>query len=281
MRSNGGSSNQNSASFSLFDRFIPKCPADIDCIAKFDASLVADGDSENQDSGKSSIWAAVYRSSNNKPSVFVKDEFLDAMRIATSVTNPQQQQAGTNSGDAFLSEQIETSVVPKEKKETPVAIARLRPSPDFEGKWIMDSMRCLLKKEDTDSACDGGSEHTEALSVAIDALLLHHLQNQNNFEGAIRTKATLVTGILLESRGFKEVESLSKDMATHMSSLDACTEKYMSRIVDTTAKNPGATERALQIVNHLGRLDRDSEMANDDGSEDEDDDYDPWAGVTL
>lgn len=158
---NGGSSsssNQNSASFSLFDRFMPKCPADADCIAKFDPSLVGD---ENDSNNNDSVWAAVYRTSNNKPSVFVKDEFLDAMRIATSVTNPQQQQAGISSGDALLSDQIETSVVSKEKKETPVAVARLRPSPDLEGKWIIDSMRCLLKKENTDQACDGGSEHTE------------------------------------------------------------------------------------------------------------------------
>lgn len=82
----------------------------------------------------------------------------------------------------------------KKQDETPVAVARLRPSQEYPGTWVLDSMHCWLKKEDTNPSCDGGSEHAEALSVGMDALLLHHLQQSSpRFDCAICTKATLVS----------------------------------------------------------------------------------------
>lgn len=255
-------SSSDAAAYALFDRFRASCPAEPSCIRAFDASLLNDNEQD------SSTWVAVYRSSNNKPSVFVKDEFLNAMRIATGATE---------SSSSLDSEKIETNTLPLQ--EVPVAVARLRPSNDFKGAWIMDSMRCLLKKEDTNQSCDGGSEHAEALGVGIDALLLNHLQNHDVF--AIRTKATLVSGVLLEERGFCEVEKLSKDMATHVASLDACMEGYSKRTIVQGAKNPGARDRALKILNLLGRLDPSSSESStlQQGEEDENDDFDPWAGV--
>jgi hypothetical protein len=249
----------------LFDRFRPSCPADPNAIRRFDPALV---NNEND----SSVWVAVYRSNNNKPSVLVRDEFLQAMRSATD--------AGTelNISDAQPAG-LETSVV---REQAPVAVARLCPSEDSD-TWILDSMRCILKKEDTDEECDGGSEHKEALSTAIDCLLEHYLKSNSRFEGAIRTKATLVSGVLLEERGFREVTKLEKDMASHVSSFDDCTERYAARSVSTISKSPGAQRRALTIVSLLGRMDRDQDIqaaanALQSGSEAEDD-YDPWANI--
>lgn len=199
----------------LFDRFRAVCPADTSCIRQFDASLVSADDKEDDDDDSNAVWVAVYRSNNNKPSVLVKDSFLKAMKSATdTVPVPEP------SSDLANSFVQGTGVA----QEAPVAVARLVESKDFGNTWIMDSMRCVLKKENTDASCDGGSEHTEALTTGIDTLLLHYLQSlgRDRFEGAIRTKATLVSATLLEDRGFCEVQSLEKDMATHFSSLDDC-----------------------------------------------------------
>lgn len=81
-------------------------------------------------------------------------------------------------------------------------------------------MRCILVKEKTDASCDGGSEHTEALATAIDALLHHYLvnmmeeANEGGFEGTIRIKAALLSAPLLEDRGFRAVTELQTDMVT-------------------------------------------------------------------
>jgi hypothetical protein len=173
--------------------------------------------------------------------------------------------------------------------EKPVAVAQLRPSPDFENKWILDSLRCGLKKEDINDDCDGGSEFTEALSVAVDSLLLHHLQQQHQndfvFEATIRTKATLFSNKVLEARGFEPVEELSKDMATHVSKYDACLQSYAERSTSTIP--PGARDRALQIVSLLGRLDRDQQLEaasaeeENKSKDDDQDDYDPWATFKM
>ena len=139
----------------------------------------------------------------------------------------------------------------------PVAVARLRPSSDFEGKFLLDQMRCSLKKEDLDESCDGGSEFLEAISVAIDSLLLHHLQQQQKedesgfFEGSIRTKATLFCHQLLEDRGFAPVQSLSKDMASHCSSYQDCLQQFAARAAAPNIQ-PGARDRALAILGLLG-----------------------------
>jgi len=256
----------------LFDRFRVMCPASTGCITKYDSKIDLSSQSEK------AFWAAVYRSNNNQPSVFVKDEFLQSMRLAVDSAVSTSASSNTESNNEDL---IETPM----SLQKPVAIACLRPSEDYEGNWVLDTMRCDLKKENTDASCDGGSEHTEAVSAAIDALLLQYLVSNDDitnvrFERVIRTKGTLVSGILLEERGFVPIESLSRDMATHVSSLDTSLEKYADRAINT--KSPAARERALSILSHLGRLDREAdikaaqeiESTNGDST---DDDYDPWA----
>lgn len=256
----------DASTFALFDRFRCTCPADVSSVQLFDPSLI-DEHQENH------VWVAVFRSGNNKPSVLIRDEFLDAMRSATGAVN-----------EAPLSNHISVESASFVKAQKPVAVARLRRSEDFQDVWVMDCMRCALKKENIDATCDGGSEYLEAISVAIDTLLQHHLQTVQCFEGAIRTKATIHSGPLLENRGFVPVKTLQKDMASHVSSLDACLEKYAGRSVATdVAKSPGSRQRALEIVSLLGRLNREKEMKlakerrkdNDDDQEN----YDPWAGM--
>ena len=261
-------------SFALFDRFRPACPVDIGAIRLFDPSLVDDGSNLSD-----TTWVAVYRSANNKPSVFVKDQFLNAMKMATSVsTDAPRTSVPTEGIEVARNSMLQLS-------ESPVAVARLTKSSDFDNCWVLDNMRCILKKEDTNADCDGGSEHTEALSVAIDSVLIHHLTNNRNcdefyFDGAIRTKATLVSAPLLQLRGFKEVTSLSRDMATHTCSLDACMESYANRAVSSAAKGPGSRERALQICSLLGQIDREKDLrVSAAKASEENDDYDPWAGA--
>ena len=76
-------SSPEASGFSL-DRFRPSCPADPSCIHQFDPSLTSTDSPE-------AIWVAVYRSNNNKPSVFVRDEFFHSMNAATSGEDLQQQ----------------------------------------------------------------------------------------------------------------------------------------------------------------------------------------------
>jgi len=261
---------QGEATFSLFDRFRPSCPADIGSIQRFDSSLATGDDPDT-------VWIAIFRSSNNKPSVIVKDEFMNAMRMATNIPTDR---TITESKDERI-ENTSNSVM--ESTETPVAVARLTPSQDLKNCWVLDKMRCVIKKEETNADCDGGSEHTEALCVAIDAILMHHLTNHKeaSFDGAIRTKATLVSGKILEDRGFKEVSTLSKDMASHTCSLDACMENYANRAVSTSAKGAGSRERAIEICSLLGQIDREKDLkaSNDFNSANDEEDYDPWAGI--
>ena len=248
-------------SLNLFDRFRCTCPADHSSIRQFDSSVKEDT--------PESTWAAVYRSNNNKPSILIKDEFFHAMRMASG------EAISVESSSFKVSKDLETPM----QRETPVAVARLHPSPDYPGTWLLDKMQCSLKKEDTNADCEGGSEHAEALSVAIDALLLHHIQHNSCFEQAIRCKGTLVSSALLEGRGFQPVENLCRDMATHISSLDACMECYADRVIST--KHVGARTLALQILSELGRLDRNAELEasrqRHKNNDDENDEYDPWA----
>ena len=201
---NPASSSGNDASYTLFDRFQAKCPADLSSIRQFDARLV---DDENEDG---SAWVAVYRSSNNLPSVLIKDDFLNAMRIATTSV-----ETSANSSTIVENEAISSSFEESVSARIPVAIARL--SKTERGGWMLDSMRCSLKKDDQNESCDGGSEHVEALSVCVDELLLYYLSCNDpppNFrmEGAIRCKATLVSSSILEDRGFQEISKLEKDI---------------------------------------------------------------------
>ena len=107
----------------------------------------------------------------------------------------------------------------------------------------------------------------------------------------IRTKATLVSGILLQSRGFQEVDELCKDMATHVSNIDASVMKYAERAVDIegVARSHGARrDRALQILSFLGKDEDDDskDEEDDDGvdtdsGESDDGGFDPWANVGI
>jgi len=174
----------------------------------------------------------------------------------------------------------------------PVAIARLKKADDGDGVYLLDNLRCALKKEDQDASRDGGSEFVEALGVAVDTLVLKHLrrllrdddsdeQRQRRpvvFEGTVRTKATLFSGKLFEERGFSEVRALSRDMATHVSGYSSCFETYAGRSIGA-GMAPGTRDRALQIVALLGRLDPEAQVAS--GSASDDDEYDPWANMQL
>jgi len=318
--SNNNNHRETAASYTLFDRFLPECPANTDVIRRFDPSLLHDDGASSSSSLSSlcneegEVWVAVYRTSNNAPSVFIKDEFFNAMRLATgglselppsernefietsgsssssSNSSPANVLGGQNSkGQADSMDAVTAGTTTSTSSLPPVAVARLIPSTDFPGTYTLDQMRCSLKKETQDESCEGGSEHKEALSVAIDSLLMHYLTTENNsnqqqrhYEGAIRSKATLVGASLLEERGFVQVDKLSKDMATHTSSLDGGMEKYAQKYVESmTTKNQGARDRAEKILGLLGRLDRNTDMkaaaAVAAGNQDED----PWANVNI
>jgi hypothetical protein len=273
-----------STDFALFDRFRADCPADTSCVASFDPSLLTPNEPDDQH-----VWCAVYRSCNNAPSVMVRDEFLHAMRSATNAVNPTALTVESTSSLSNSQQSPNAGLVPMQSQQAPVAIARMRPSEDFPGSWVLDTMRCVLKKETQDASCDGGSEHLEAISTAIDALLEYHLSIQSSsvdatssYQFSIRTKATLVSSKVLEDRGFVEVTRLEKDMATHVSDVDACLERYAERSVTTNAKSMGARQRALKIVSLLGRIERSLGAKDDDnGGDDQSDDYDPWASFKL
>ena len=294
-----------------FDRFRADCPAPPAAVARFDPSLGAGGG--DPDGEEACTYAAVYRSANNLPSVIMRDEMFSSMRIAT--TSSDSTTAGIETSESSItstsigassSDGDEGGAGSGVEAPAPLAVGRLRPSPAgsrFAGSYVLDDLRCSLKKEDTDPGCDGGSEHTEALGVCIDELVVHRLRLATascngkkaskdippaaaSFDGALRCRATLVSGPLLAARGFQELEAfpLPSDMATHVSSLDGCMERYASRAVDTaTEMSVGARERALKVLSLLGQLDREEEKRatkkkeDADGDGDEDDGYDPWA----
>ena len=284
-----------SAAFNINDRFKATCPAEKFAVSLYDANLAKNDKDEDGDS----TWVAVFRTNNNLPSVLIKDDFLNAMRIATTIQTGTSSSSSTALDNSLISSQIETSSTSPQdtgsnqsenqsegvKAQTPVAIGRLSRSIDFPDKFVIDNMRCTLKKEDTNDSCDGNSEHAEAISICIDELILHHLREGRSFDGgAMRMKATIHQGRLLEDRGFGEVKTLSKDMATHVSSLECATTKYSERVVDTVSKGPGARDRALKILNYLGKQDPvssdddDNESGNEnDNNSGNDDDFDPWA----
>ncbi|KAL9181830.1 hypothetical protein ACHAXT_012173 [Thalassiosira profunda] len=275
----------SSSAFAPFDRFRASCPADIASIQRYDPSLL------RGDGGANDVWVAVYRSSNNLPSVCVR----------TSTTAPGGDSETLVSSSSSTEMAITTSVVSNESKSNgnegakPVAVARLGKDA-ASGCHIIDSMRCTLKKENTDPDCDGGSEHAEAIGVCIDELvhsyLQRYLEDEDDgmaFDGGIHFRGTLVSGKLLDSRGFREVSELSADMHSHESDLEGALSKYAERSTSReVAKNPGARDRALKIVSGLGRIDREEdarrakrirsggEGKEEDGEEGE---FDPWASV--
>eukprot|EP00804_Cyclotella_cryptica_P025433 CCRYP_017187-RB/>CCRYP_017187-RB protein AED:0.25 eAED:0.22 QI:0/0/0/1/0/0/2/0/134 len=132
-------------------------------------------------------------------------------------------------------------------------------------------MRCTLKKEDTNPDCNGGSEHAEAIRVCIDELVLTFFNkspknNNVRFDGSIRFRGTLVSGKLLEARGFREVSVLSSDMHSYESDYIGALTKYADCSTSKeTAKNPESRERVLTIVIDLGRFDREDEIKSSGG----------------
>lgn len=297
----------NGGAFVSFDRFRSSCPADLDAVRRFDPSLLEKAGEDVND-----VWVTVYRSANNLPSVFVRDAFLDAMKISTTAQDGDSETLVSSSSSSSSTNLSGTMISNGGNDNKPVAVARLGKDPDSE-HFVLDSMRCVLKKENTDPDCDGGSEHAEAIGVCIDELVSSYLQryleeessgnnhNQNDdgeengmaFDGGIHFRGTLVSGKLLDSRGFREAVELTADMHSHESDLDGALARYAERSTSKeVAKNPGARDRALRIVSYLGRVDRDEDRSrarrrdggergeNDDGEEDEQDsDFDPWASV--
>jgi hypothetical protein len=256
----------------VFDRFRTVCPAGIGCIRQFEPALV-------DNTEPTDVYVAVYRSNNNKPSVLVKDKFLRAMRSATDSFSPSLSSADASIQSAFSPSTIST--------DAPVAVARLRPATG--SVYIIDSIRCQLEKEKSDESCDGGSEHTEALATAIDSLLLHYLvhrmaTSKSGFDGTILAKATLTSAPLLVERGFREVTQLTKDMVTHESSLDDCLERYAAKSISASTKSPATRQRAMDIVSHLGRIDREADLQRSqrnkqlgESSDDQAGERNPWA----
>lgn len=305
----------SSTTIALFDRFRTSCPADLDAIRRFDPTL--DINVEDDDN----VWAAVFRIANNLPSVFVdrESEFFNAMTSATTTSLPSSSSSSSSgnssenapymTGGSSSSSSGVMIVANCNENQTPVAIARLRKG-DYDGNdgnvnnsssssssyyCIMDAMRCSLRKEDTNPDCDGGSEHSEALGLCIDELVLAYLRGKmecDSFDGGIRFRGTLISGRLLSSRGFREVSDLqlSKDVRTsHESDVDGAMEQYSERM--TSRLSPGARERASSIVSYLGRMDREKDKrrrrsACDNKEEDVvvteegENDFDPWASIT-
>ena len=265
----------NNKAFVSFDRFRASCPEDVNAIKKFDASLV-------KDDAAGDIWVAVYRTNNNLPNVFVRDAFFDAMKTSTTVQEGDSETL-VSAASASVGSGVVVSSGAK-GTDKPVAVARLTESLVSTGVSLIDSMRCTLKKEDTNPDCDGGSEHAEAIGICIDELVLHYLQqcvvdDTKKFDGGVRFRGTLVSGKLLEDRGFREVTSLSSDMHSHETDYVGALMKYAERSTSTeVAKNPGSRERALKIMSNLGRLERSDEIPKS-ADDEEEDDFDPWASV--
>ena len=268
-------------SSSGLERFYVICPADRSIVSRFDPTLEIHESQADSIGDEEETWAAVYRCSVNLPSALALDKYFKT--TADSFYEVKQQTTS--------SRMIETT-------QAPVAIGRLRKSELHPGRqWVMDFLRCSLKKENLNPDCDGGSEHAEAVSACVDELLLYHLKLASNkrrtFDGSIRCKATLVSGPILEKRGFTPVEELSRDMATHLSSLEGALESYATRVseVGGVVWNSGAgiRDRTLQIVSLLGSLDREeernasigtaAEISRQDDDDDSDITYDPWAAI--
>lgn len=275
------SSSPSNQSFIGADRFTAICPADPETITKFDSTLINEDDDGSSDKD---IWVAVYRSKNNLPSVFVRDSFFDAMAVATTAQDGDSQtlvSTSSQEGVGVISGNLQGG--------KPVAVARLTASKD-DNTSIIDSMRCTLKKENTNPDCDGGSEHCEAIGVCIDELVISYLQNYLettesdnavDFDGGIRFRGTLFSGKLLEARGFREASQLSADMHSHESDFDGALTNYAERSTSTdVSKSPGARDRSLKIVSLLSKIDRDEDKKEEvQEDEEEDGDYDPWASV--
>ncbi|OEU14834.1 hypothetical protein FRACYDRAFT_241391 [Fragilariopsis cylindrus CCMP1102] len=335
------SSIMTSDSNNNFDRFKSVCLTDKkkreSVIKEFgDESLLSslglhsqnvDDDNDN-DNANDELWAAVYRSNNNKPSVIVRDDFFRAMNDATTTTKSSADDnddamnnvstISPSNTATFLSDTMPDLLqIPSSK---PVAIARLIRT-NNKDSYLLDNLRCSLKKEDQDSNCDGGSEYLEALACAVDTLLLNHLQKllssssstntpQENDDvpiifkdGSIRTKATLFNSKLFEQRGFIPIETLSRDMATHVSNYESCSNSYTERAssgeqsttTTTTTTNSGIgfgqkqkqsddDGDAVSNPKNIASDERNTNKTDDDDNnkdDEEEDEYDPWATMYV
>jgi hypothetical protein len=65
----------------------------------------------DNDESQQGTWVAVFRSNNNMPSVLIKDDFLNAMRIATNVQGNDLENTGSGD-DAFQSTTVASSSIP-------------------------------------------------------------------------------------------------------------------------------------------------------------------------
>ena len=301
------SSIMTSDSNNNFDRFKSVCLTDKkkreSVIKEFgDESLLSslglhsqnvDDDNDNENDNDE-LWAAVYRSNNNKPSVIVRDDFFRAMNDATTKSSTTTKSSVDDNDDAmnnvsiispsntatFLSDTMPDLLqIPSSK---PVAIARLIKTKNKDS-YLLDNLRCSLKKEDQDINCDGGSEYLEALACAVDTLLLNHLQKlvsssssstntpQENDDvpiifkdGSIRTKATLFNSKLFEQRGFIPIETLSRDMATHVSNYNSCSNSYTERA--SSGEQSTTTTTATNSGIGFGQKQKQSDKGDDDAA---------------
>ena len=229
----------------------------------------------------------------------------------------------------------------EQQEEEDGSTSTLTPPRTTKQTWIVDSLRCSLPKELTNPECDGGSEYLEAIGVAVDASLMRIFRpssppypqgNQEEeekgepqsssrrmmtsppppppvvFDGSIRVKSTIYTRTVLEQRGFRPVESLSRDMATHYFCRDTCLQRYTQRITNHTNNSdnnndnndantflsPVARSISHSIVSllqsqleYLGTIppEADAAMASSKGDEERRDldepIMDPWAGIKM
>jgi hypothetical protein len=142
----------------LFDRFRACQPMSV-YVRQFDAALARVDTSSTGTQTEDEVWVAVL-SIDQQIRIYPRD--------------PDFGQHGNwlpkRKGVSVVWDQNCFGAPPWRHVEAPV-VGRLRPS-NVPGRKIMvlDSLRCLLRKEDQDDTCDG-RQFNEALSVGVDALL--------------------------------------------------------------------------------------------------------------
>ena len=233
-----------------------------------------------------SFWAAVYKRTQTQI-VSLEIQNNDEYYYDTNRNN-EEQYSYYSTSSSFSTESMLFVPPANQKDDIPIAIGRLGPAAkEFPGRYLLDCWQCRLPKEKNvvvDEFSPEGetvSEHTMALEAVLDALLERHLSRESPgtslFEGAIRTKATLVSAPLLERRGFVPIEELQSDMTTHISSLDACLHHYAS-----SKKNH---KKSSRLVSLLGSLDRNQEYEQakiwQDMDSQQKEDFNPWGNFNT
>merc|ERR1712232_926957 len=78
----------SSSSSNTIDRFRVSCPSDAQAIKQFDSNInILSNNNNKEGEDGEEVWCAVYRSNNNLPSVLMRDDFFQSMKIATTSTN--------------------------------------------------------------------------------------------------------------------------------------------------------------------------------------------------